>query len=402
MFMDVWLPTILICTAIAYYLMGKVWESNKKRPIFNRNKAPLVSIIIPSYKNEKRIEKVIKSAIRVDYPKKEIIVVNEVKDNTPKICEKYGVLCIQNKKRMGKPNSLNKAAKIAKGDLLFFVDADTELSKECLRKMVPWFEDEKIGVVTPKNVVRNKKKSFITKLSSIDSYFVANLLKTHMFFGSLLSFRGCSVLVKRDVFNRVGGFRDTMTEDIDFSVRVLKAGYKIHFESEAVTKTDSPETISSLKKQRFRWGKGAMFTFLRYYDFYFKNPQFLAYFLPYIFLPVAVFGFVVFRTYLYIIPMLSLYFLYTVSLKEFTLFLTMLLMPLISSLTTKITAAGTAGIMHTLIVAYPGRKNSKDILYIIPYIFFYVPLITVFYIKGIVSAIRDKKNGRPELNLNEW
>jgi cellulose synthase/poly-beta-1,6-N-acetylglucosamine synthase-like glycosyltransferase len=396
-----WIAACLIIVAVVFYIMGKVWESNTKRPEIDRNNLPLVSILVANYRNDK-IERTLRSIASIDYPKKEIIVVNEVPDKTPEICKKYGIKCIQNEKRMGKAMSLNKAAKIAKGDLLFFVDADTEPSKDCLWKMVPWFKDKKIGVVTPKNTTRNKNKNLLTNLSSFDGYFIANLLKTHMFFGSLLSFRGCSVLVRRDVFEKVGGFYNTMTEDIDFSAKVLRAGYKIHFEPNALTRTDSPETISSLKKQRYRWGKGAMFSFMRHCDFYVKNPQFLVYSLPYIFFPIALFGFFVLNTYLYIIPFLSLYIIYTLSLKEFTIFVTTLIIPLLPTLTAKLTATGTAGMAHMLIVTYPEKENIKDILYIFPYLLFYVPLITIYYAKGVVSAVIDKIKGRPELDLNEW
>jgi 1,2-diacylglycerol 3-alpha-glucosyltransferase len=97
---------------------------------------PLVSIIIPALNEEKYIEKTLKSVRRQTYPKIEVIVVdNGSTDRTGEIAKKYANKVIVEEKR-GIGIARNRGAKEAKGDILLFLDADTEIEKDCVEKIV--------------------------------------------------------------------------------------------------------------------------------------------------------------------------------------------------------------------------------------------------------------------------
>lgn len=393
-----WIVAGMVVLAVTFYLMARNWETGRQRPQL-KGKPPLVSILIATYNSENTIENTLKSIQEVDYPRKEVIVVNDSQDRTPEICERYGVKCIQNNQRQGKPASLNQAVKEARGEILCFIDSDTVLEEDALEKAVPWFERKDVGAVQPRYGVENDEESIISRLTSLDSYFISNLFKTHMSIGSLLSMRGCSVLVRRSAFEEIGGFEETLTEDTEAAARLQKAGYKIQYEPEAVTRTEEPSTVKGLKDQRFRWGKGATYSFFRHYRFYLKNPQFLAYFLPYLLFFLAVGGVVLFHTSAFLVPLFSLYVLYTFSLKNFLLIGAVLILPFMSTVATNVTAGSIA---HMFILTFPESNDSRDMLLIIPYIFFYLPTVMLFYLAGLISAVRNRRKGKPELDFSDW
>jgi cellulose synthase/poly-beta-1,6-N-acetylglucosamine synthase-like glycosyltransferase len=396
----VWIVIALISIALIFYLLGRRWESESLRPDMDFSSLPLVSFIIAAYKSDEKIEKAIKSIHNVNYPKKEIIVVNDSDDRTPEICRRFGAACIQNKERLGKAASLNRAVKEAKGEILFFLDDDTTLSNGSLLKMIPWFSYPETGAVMPRFTVKNRRKSLITRLASFDTNFISNLFKTHMFFGSLISVRGCGFAIRKDVFKKIRGFNKTLTEDIELSARILKSGYRIQYEPDASVYTEEPATITELKKQRIRWGKGAAFSFFRHHKLYIRSPQFLVYFIPYIILSFAVAGFLLFQTSTVLISLLSFYIIYTFSIKQLLLLAALFIIPILSHTLTNIT---TASIAHMMILTYPERRSRlKEMALLLPYTFFYFPAVMFFYFRGVVSAIKSKRRGKTELDFSDW
>jgi len=392
-----WIVFTLVALAGAFWYMGWRWEHNVVRP--TTKKHPLVSILIPAYKSEDTIEDVIKSVQNIDYPNKEIIVVNDSDDRTPEICKRLGVRVIQSAKRRGKAYSLNQAVKKTKGEILFFIDSDTTVQPDALKKMVPWFSKSDIGAVAPRFRIKNRT-NFLTKMISLEHQIQSALFKVHMFFGSMISFRGCGVAIRRSVFEKFGGWPYTLIEDTDFAGRMIKEGWKIQYESESLVETMEPTTIKELSKQRTRWGKGTIYSFFHFHKMYAKNSQFLLYFIPYLLLMLGVAGFMVWQTALFFIPLLSLYVFYAVGLKEVIFLLAIFMVPLFSDLFASLTAA-TVG--HIAIMTY-GQENDRrsDWIYIIPYMAFYFPMMMTFYAKGIISGIRDKRKGKPEIDFADW
>jgi cellulose synthase/poly-beta-1,6-N-acetylglucosamine synthase-like glycosyltransferase len=358
--------------------------------------------MIPAYNSEHMIEDTLKSVEALDYPKKEVLVINDSNDGTPDICKKYGVRVVQNNERKGKANALNKLAKMAKGDIFFFIDSDTIVPKNCLNGLVPWFSKPDVGAVSPKWDVKNKTANTLTRLVSMENRFNETFFKIHMFFGSMVSFRGCSVMIKRKIFEQMGGWPNTLIEDSDMSAKILNAGYKIQYDPGITVLTAEPESIKEFGRQRFRWGKGSIFSFFHHYRTYSKNHQFLLYFLPYIFLLVALAGVFMWQSFLLALPFLSIYLIYSFTIKEAILLFVMFLIPVVSSAATAV-AAGT--VSHMAIMTAPSTSKSdhaKDIALVIPYVFFFVPTMMFYYIKGVISGIRDKRHKRNELDFGCW
>ena len=384
---------IFVLSAIIFLYLGYRWEYNLKRPSLGKN-LPLVSILIPAYNSEKTIARVIKSALNLDYLKKEILVVNDSQDNTSKICKALGVRYIQNKTRLGKSVALNEAVKQTKGSILFFLDADTVARKDSLRKLIPWFKGNTAAVV-PKYIAQNPKK-LITKLVSIENSFMSSLFKIHMYFGSMIAFRGCGVAIKKSVFESLDGWPRTQMEDNDFAAVLVKSGYKIQYEPEAIVETKEAESIRELGRQRMRWGKGAFYTFWSHKGGYKSNKQFLVSTLPYTFLGLCILAFLFVQGF-YLIPALS----FVASTDQFTIVFIFLIVPLLTNFFATV-ATGTLG--HFALLTFSENKKSsiKDLAYLVPFIFLYIPTILYFYVRGILSGISDKIQRRDPLDFKYW
>ena len=95
---------------------------------------------------------------------------------------------------------------------------------------------------------------------------------------------GGMCLIKKDVFNEVGGYDETnVTEDREIVYRIKEKGYKVRFAEEAKGYTEVPETLGKLYQQRKRWYYGEINTATKHKKFYFnrKFNTFGMFILPY-------------------------------------------------------------------------------------------------------------------------
>jgi cellulose synthase/poly-beta-1,6-N-acetylglucosamine synthase-like glycosyltransferase len=115
---------------------------------------PSVTIIIPAYNEESVIREKIENSLNLDYPHDllEVIVVSDASDDkTDEITGRFneqGVHLIRNSERKGKTFGLNRAANIAKGEVLVFTDADSMFESLTLQRLVKSFADPDVGLVT--------------------------------------------------------------------------------------------------------------------------------------------------------------------------------------------------------------------------------------------------------------
>ncbi|MEP6514305.1 MAG: glycosyltransferase family 2 protein [Parafilimonas sp.] len=67
---------------------------------------------------------------------------------------------------------------------------------------------------------------------------------------------------RKEAIERAGGFTtDTLAEDCDLTIRILRNGYHVVNCTEAIAVTEAPETLKQFMKQRFRWTYGIMQAF---------------------------------------------------------------------------------------------------------------------------------------------
>ncbi len=180
---------------------------------------PLVSVIIPSYNEEKVIARLLISIKIQTYPKIEILVVDDGStDSTVTLAKKF-TRNVFLRKHAERSVQRNFGVKNAKGKFLLFIDADMELSENVVMDCVKVIEnDPKIGgIVIPEESVA---KSFWERVKAYERSFYNEE-------GDMAT--DAARFFRKSVFDKVGGYDETITgpEDWDLPESIKKMGYKI-------------------------------------------------------------------------------------------------------------------------------------------------------------------------------
>lgn len=231
---------------------------------FDASYQPLVSVVIAAYNEENVISRTIKSVLKSSYQNLEIIMVDDGStDGTSKAVtedfrdnDKFHLL---RKKNGGKAAAINLGIQKAEGDIIVSIDADTIISPEAISLMVRHFNDEKVGAVSG-NIKVGNVRNLLTTWQHIEYVSGFNLEKR------AFSMLNCVTVVpgaigawRKKLVQELGYFTaDTLAEDTDMSLRILRRGYKISIEEKASAYTEAPEKRKDFLKQRHRWNFGTL------------------------------------------------------------------------------------------------------------------------------------------------
>jgi poly-beta-1,6 N-acetyl-D-glucosamine synthase len=236
---------------------------------------PLISLIVPAYNEEKTIRKSIQSLLELDYPNYEIIMVDDgSRDKTFDEVKNFNTskLKLIHQQNKGKANALNNGIKNSKGEIIVTVDADTTLKKDALRKVANRFaQNNKVGAIAG-NVKVIPEKNSLNIIQGTEYTIGINLIrKAQSLLGCVMIVPGPIAALRRDALEKAGYFSDdTFAEDFDITMKILKQGYRVEYEDEAISYTDAPKTIEDLMKQRRRWYRGLLQVLDKHRNMYFN------------------------------------------------------------------------------------------------------------------------------------
>ena len=233
-----------------------------------------VTIQLPLYNELYVVERLIDSVCGIDYPKDklEIQVLDDSTDETVDIvaravarkqAEGFDIVQIRRANREGfKAGALKEGLKTAKGEFVAIFDADFIVQQNFLLKTLPFFSDEKIGMVQTRWEHLNGDYSMLTKAQALalDGHFVLeqNVRNKAGFF---FQFNGTGGIWRKSCIYDAGNWEiDTLTEDMDLSYRAQLNGWRFVFLKDTVSPAELPSEINALKAQQFRWTKGAVET----------------------------------------------------------------------------------------------------------------------------------------------
>ena len=250
--------------------------------IFDKNATnfhPPVSIIVPAYNEEKLIKQTLKSLINLDYPCFEIIVVDDGSiDFTSRIVEKWigvhgnATIKLVQKPNGGKASALNTGIQLCSYDFVLCVDGDSQLDPQTLKKAIQHLKDPKIGAVAGNVKVLNRDNIW-TLLQALEYVEGLNLARASQSFFRLVSIiPGPVGLFRKEALNQVGWYNsDTFAEDCDITLKLLRKGWKIIYEPQAIAHTEAPNKLMPLLKQRYRWTRGILQALSKNRKFEWKN-----------------------------------------------------------------------------------------------------------------------------------
>lgn len=232
-----------------------------------------ISIVVPAYNEEITIGDCIKSLLSIDYPDYEIIVVDDGStDRTLEEARKFEGLGVKvvHQANQGKANALNNGIRLSEGEIVITVDADTKLHPESLTKIASRFAgNQHLGAVAG-NVKVAQNTGILNALQATEYTTGINLIrKAQSILGCVMIVPGPIAALRKNVVERVRFLSDdTFAEDFDITMKILKAGYRVEYEDEAIAYTDAPRSVEDLMKQRRRWYRGMLQVLDKHRDMY--------------------------------------------------------------------------------------------------------------------------------------
>lgn len=245
-----------------------------------------VSVLVPAYNEEKTIEDTINSIFEIDYPITEVIAINDGSSDKTKeiikgLLKKYPKLKLLDKKNSGKGDSLNQGIKMAKGELVVVVDADSYPAKDSFKKMVGYFDDEKVGAATCVIVPRNKN-NLLERMQFIEYNIIAFTRKLLEYVDGIYVTPGPLAMYKKTALEKIGGFdENNLTEDIELTWRIIHAGYERKMCLSTYVTTTAPDKWKIWYRQRRRWAVGGIQCMSKYKKEFFKKGTLGTFILPF-------------------------------------------------------------------------------------------------------------------------
>ncbi len=254
---------------VILYLRKK--KKNEKLVTSSLIEFPFVTIQLPIYNELYVVERLIQQVAQIDYPKDrfEIQVLDDSTDETTQIIQNViqdlkdsnvKIDLVQRPNRVGfKAGALAYGMKICQGEFIAIFDADFLPEKDFLKKTIPYFQNEKVGVVQTRWTHINEDYSKLTQIQAfgLDAHFtIEQSGRNHG--GHFINFNGTAGVWRKKCIEDAGGWSaDTLTEDLDLSYRAQLKGWHFQYLEEVESPAELPAAMNALKNQQFRWTKGA-------------------------------------------------------------------------------------------------------------------------------------------------
>ncbi len=227
---------------------------------------PMVTIQLPVYNEKYVIERLLRAATSLDYPKDllQVQVLDDSNDETSDVIDRLkreGLEFdhVRRPDRKGfKAGALQYGLSKAKGEFIAVFDADFVPSPDFLYRTIPNFM-QRTGLVQTRWGHLNKNYSLLTKLQAfgLDAHFTVEQTGRSKA-GSYISFNGTGGIWRKACIIDAGGWSsDTLTEDLDLSYRAQLKNWEFEYLEDYEAPAELPVIMPAIKSQQYRWNKGA-------------------------------------------------------------------------------------------------------------------------------------------------
>jgi hyaluronan synthase len=256
---------------VSAYIVTRFLFSLFYRPAKDAGLEPHVAIVMPGFNEEEAIADSLRSLLALDYPagKLEIVAVNDGStDGTlaemRSVAAQAGgrVQVIDLGTNQGKRAAMAAGIRATEADIIAFVDSDSVLEPDALRVLVQSFADPKVGAVCGHADVLNVRETWLTRMQAV-RYFVAfRVVKAaESIFSAVTCCSGCFSAYRREAIlphldwwehQSFLGKPSTFGDDRSLTNCVLR-GWRVRYESRAVSHTLVPTTFKQFMTQQLRW-----------------------------------------------------------------------------------------------------------------------------------------------------
>lgn len=219
------------------------------------NVEPKVTIGLPTYNRAKLLLRCVNSVLNQTYKNWELMISDDnSSDATPEVAQSLTELdgrirYFRQDKRVFLPKNRNTICSLAKSSLIFFIEDDLFLHRDCLTNLVQAYKESsswrKVGAVTPRMITvgDSTAESDAGVVITISKW--TGLIQGNFDIGcnerkKIVAGHSCS-LISKEAWKEVGGYEENryrgtnLREETDFYFRIGQKGYEIFFEPKALT-----------------------------------------------------------------------------------------------------------------------------------------------------------------------
>lgn len=273
---------IVFWTYLGYpFSLWSFCKFTSKKKHFGLEYAPNVSIIIPTYNEEKTIKEKLENCLSLEYNihNIEILVVDSAStDNTRTIVKEFiknqknsKIKLITEKTRKGKAAAVNKALQKSEGEIVLITDANAFMTPNALRELMKHFADPKVGGVEGKYILKTQSNHEISHGESFFRRLENWIRERETKIDSVFSMVGEISSFRKEIIDKLD--ESIIAEDYEMSIRIRKKGYKLIHEPNAVVWEYAPGSLRDEITQKKRRVIGTIQVLLKHYNIIF-NPKY--------------------------------------------------------------------------------------------------------------------------------
>ena len=225
---------------------------------------PPVSIIIPCFNEAAHIVETIRCALAVRHPDFEVIAVDDGStDGTGVILDSLAessrrLRVVRQAFNQGKAAGLKAGALEATHEILICIDGDARIDPHAPTWIAAAFAaDQGLGAVTGNPRIVNRSTLLGRMQVGEFSAMIGIIKRAQLLLKRLFTVSGVIAAFRKSAVQQVDYWTlDALTEDIDMTWKLQRAGWRATFEPHALVWILTPETLHGLWRQRLRWAMG--------------------------------------------------------------------------------------------------------------------------------------------------
>ncbi|RXP45134.1 glycosyltransferase family 2 protein [Lutibacter sp. HS1-25] len=237
-----------------------------KKVAIDPNYEPEVTLFIAAYNEKDYVEAKMKNSLELDYPKEKLNIVwvtDGSDDGTPDLLKGYPNTTVHHlDARNGKIGAMNRGMEFVKTPIVIFSDANTNLGKESVRRIVNLFGNKKVGCVSGEKRIINKESDVASGAGEgLYWKYESALKKWDAELYSVVGAAGELFAIRTDLYRHVE--KDTLLDDFIISLRVAQDGYTIQYDPEAYAIETASANVKEELKRKIRISAGGIQSVVR-------------------------------------------------------------------------------------------------------------------------------------------
>jgi cellulose synthase/poly-beta-1,6-N-acetylglucosamine synthase-like glycosyltransferase len=265
---------ILVLPSVACWLVYFVNPALIRPPLSPHPKQaePLVSVVIAGRNEGASIGQCIRAALHCGYSNLEVIFVDDCSEDdsvtaaeraahgvTGSSCDSARVRIFRSPRRNGKASELNIGIRLARGEFIAIIDADSAIQYGAVQYWLLPFTEPRVGGVCANIRVNNSTQSLLTRLQEIEyALRFTTGRSAAALFNILPVIPGMGGIFRAEALRRLGGFDTGLGDDTDLTMNLRKQRWKLAFSLDALVWTNVPVTREHLWRQRIRWQRNVI------------------------------------------------------------------------------------------------------------------------------------------------